>query len=267
MISKGRKWSWETPPPPIPSTEIKRIVTADVVVIGAGLAGMVATLAAQEAGATPILIEKNGTFSARGYHNTAFGSKLQGKLGININYRKVVRDWIAWAQGRLNEDLLWLFAKKSGACMDWLIDIAEAGGMSVGIWDGYYKGPEYTEYPVCHLFYVPNKPIDSWNYNLGKILEKTIIDRGIQIHYNMPVARLIKEGDGPVTGLYAGTPGDYTQYNANSVIITTGDYSGNSEMLERYNPFALQVDAQLYFPQSSNLGEGHKLAMWVGGVM
>lgn len=264
----GQKRSWENPPASIPASEIEKIIDTDVLVVGAGLAGMVAALSANEAGANVILIEKNETFSARGFHNTAFGSKLQKKLGIQIDYRMIIRDWIAWAQGKLDERLLWLFAKKSGACMDWLIDIAEAGGMSVGIWDGYYKGPNYTEYPVTHQFYVPNKPECSWNFGLATILEKTLKDRDISIHYNMPAIRLLRDSDGPVTGAIAGRPGRYIQYNAHKgVILTTGDYSGDREMLERYNPFALQVDAQIYYPQATNVGDGHKMAMWVGGAM
>ncbi|MDH7478841.1 MAG: FAD-dependent oxidoreductase, partial [Syntrophomonadaceae bacterium] len=267
-ISSNSKWSWEKQPAPIPASEITRTIDIDVVVIGAGLSGMCAALAAKEAGAAPILIEKNSTFSARGSHNAAFGSKLQHKLGININYRRVIRDLVAWAQGRLKEELLWLFARKSGACMDWLIDIAEAGGMQVGLWDGYYKGHEYTEYPVTHIFYVPGKPDDSWNYGLAKVMESTIKSRGIQIHYNTPAVRLIREGGGPVTGVIAGTPGNYTRYNTSrGVIIASGDYSSNREMLKRYNPFALQADAQIYFPQTTNVGEVHQIAMWVGGAM
>lgn len=264
----GDKWSWETQPPPISAAEIKKTFDLDIVVIGAGLAGMVASLAAEEAGAVPILIEKNQTFSARGFHNAAFGSRVQEEMGIRIDYREVIRRWVAWAQGKLDEDLLWQFARKSGACMDWLIDIAESGGMQVGLWDGYYKGPNYTEYPVTHMFYVPGQPECSWNYGLSTILEKTVQSRGIEVHYNMPAVRLIREENGTVTGVIAGRSGDYTQYNASKgVIITTGDYASDMEMLERYNPFALQADAQLYFPQATNFGEGHKIAMWAGAAM
>ena len=264
----NKKWSWETPPAPIPASEIIKTVDTDVVVIGAGLAGMCAALAVKEAGATPILIEKNGTFSARGFHNAAFDSKLQQEMGIQVNYRQVIREWIRWAQGRVDEELLWLFARKSGSCMDWLMDIAEAGGMKVGLWDGYYKGPDYTEYPVTHIFYIPGKPDDSCNFGLGRILEKNLKDNGIDIHYSMAAARLIREKDGPVTGVIAGAPGRYTQYNiSKGVIITTGDYTSNMEMLERYNPFALEADAQVYAPQVTNVGEGHKIAMWAGGAM
>ncbi len=267
-MAQNNKWSWETQPLPIPAAEIKKTVNTDIVIIGAGLTGMVAALSAKEAGSTPIIIEKNGYFSARGSHNAAFGSKVQQKLGIEINYREVIRAWIAWAQGKLDEDLLWEFARKSGACMDWLIDIAENGGLEVGIWDGYYKGSYYTEYPVAHIFHVPGRPDKSWNYGLAKILEQTVQSRGIEILYNLPATRLIRDGNGPITGVIAGHPNNYTQYNIDKgVIIATGDYASNTEMLERYAPYALQVDAQLYFPQVSNMGEGHIMAMWVGAAM
>lgn len=262
------KWSWDTPPDSIPAAEISQTIETDIVVIGCGLAGMVAALAAQEAGAAPVIIEKNWNFSARGSHNAAFGSKIQHKMGIEVDYPQVIREWVRWAQGRLDERLLWLFARKSGACMDWLVDIAEANGMSAGIWDGYYKGPDYTEYPVTHIFYVPGKPEDSWNYGLAKVLERTVLARDIAIYYNTPAVRLIRDGDGPVTGVIAGNPGSYNQFNARrGVIITTGDYASDIEMLQRYNPFALEADAQIYCPQVTNVGEGHKIAMWVGGAM
>ncbi len=268
MNTPNNKWSWEKQPLPIPVEEIKKTVEADIVVIGAGLAGMVAALSAREAGAKPIIIEKNWTFSARGFHNAAFCTKVQQKLDIKVDYRQVIRDWVRWSQSKADEVMLWRFARKSGACMDWLIDIAEAGGMQVGIWDGYYKGPDYTEYPVTHMFYIPGNPDISWNYGLSKILEKNIKSQGIEIHYNMPAARLIRDEQGPVTAVIAGKPGNYTRYNASrGVIIATGDYASDMEMLERYNSFALEADAQVYFPQETNVGEGHKIAMWIGAAM
>ena len=41
----------------------------------------------------------------------------------------VVRRWINWAQGRVKEPLLWEFAHKSGACFDWLYDLATKKGL------------------------------------------------------------------------------------------------------------------------------------------
>ncbi len=270
------KWSWETKPDPIPASEIKKTVDTEVLVIGAGLAGTVASLSANEAGAKVVLIDKNDTWAARGGHITAFGTKLQKELGISVDYRQVIRRWVYWAQGRCKEDLLWLFAEKSGACFDWVRDQVEPRGLKIAMWDGYFKGPDYTEYPVTHFFYQDGTDFMYQNGNIEgagngvllPILEEIIKEKGIEIHYKTPAVQLIREGDGPVTGIVAGEAGNYTQYNASKgVIIATGDYASDQEMVERYDPFALQADSQIYFPNKCNTGDAHKMAMWAGGAM
>jgi fumarate reductase flavoprotein subunit len=245
-------------------------------VIGVGLAGTCAALAAQEAGAKVTMIDKNDVWAARGGHITAFGTKLQQQMGIEVDYRQVIRRWVYWAQGRCKEDLLWLFAEKSGACFDWVVDMVEPRGLKVALWDGYFKGPDYTEYPVTHFFYQDGTDFiyqdgvieGAGNGVLLPILEEIIKERGIEIHYKTPAVQIIREGNGPVTGLIAGEAGNYTQYNASKgVIIATGDYASDKEMVERYDPFALQADSQIYFPNKCNTGDLHKQAMWVGGAM
>ncbi len=272
----GTKWSWETKPDPIPASEIKKTVDADVVIIGAGLAGICASLGAVEQGAKVVIIEKNDTWAARGGHITAFGSKLQKEMGINNNYRQIIREWIAWAQGRIDEDLLWQFGQKSGACMDWVIDMVTPRGLKTAMWDGYYKGPDYTEYPVTHFFleddtdflYIGGNADKIGNIVLVRELEAIAKEKGVQIDYGTPAVQLVREGDGPVTGVVAGEAANYIQYNGKGgVIIATGDYASNDEMKERFDPFSLRADAQIYFPNKCNTGEGMIMAMWAGGAM
>lgn len=57
-------WSWEKPVEPIPEAEVKKTVEVDVVVIGAGLAGVAAAVAAREEGAEVALIEKTKSWGA-----------------------------------------------------------------------------------------------------------------------------------------------------------------------------------------------------------
>ena len=70
------------------------------------------------------------------------------------------------------------------------------------------------------------------------------------------------------TAIITGKKGNYTQYNASKgVIIATGDYASNREMVKRYSPFTLRADAQIYFPNKCNTGDGHIMALQAGGDM
>jgi fumarate reductase flavoprotein subunit len=76
------KPSWETLPAPIPTSEIKNTVTTEVVVIGAGVAGVVTALSAAEGGAKVVVLEKLRQFSARGFDIAAIDSRVQIKMGL-----------------------------------------------------------------------------------------------------------------------------------------------------------------------------------------
>lgn len=259
---------WDKPVAPIPSSEIKKTVDTDVLIIGCGLAGLITAVSAREEGVKKvIIIDKNRTFAARGIHNAAFGSKIVKEHGINVDYRQVVREWIRWAQGRVNEDLLWLYAKKSGACMDWFIDQVSTKDITVGLWDEYFKGPDYTEYPVTHIFTSAKTKVRG-NPVIVEAMEAIAKEKGVEINYQTPAVQLVRIGDGRVTGVIAGRPGNYTRYNASKgVVIATGDYASNKQMCGIYAPIANMADSQIYFPNKCNTGDGHIMAMQAGGSM
>lgn len=269
-------WSWEKPAPEIAPEQIKKIINVDVAVIGAGLAGFAAALSAAQEGAKTVVIEKTRSWSARGGHITGFGTRLQNELGVKIDAPEIVRRLISWGQGRMDERLLWMFARKCGACVDWAEELANKNGAKMTLWEGYYKGPTYTEFPVTHFFY--NKDV-SLDYTYGNstgignvvimpIFEKELKALGVDILYRTPAVKLIRGADGRVTGLICGKPGNYTQINASKgVILATGCYASNEEMRKRWSPYSLRVDAQIYFPTKSNTGDGHIMAMQVGGAM
>ncbi|MEG1827437.1 MAG: FAD-binding protein, partial [Gordonibacter sp.] len=122
------EWTFMTPPADIGSDQIKSTEDVDVLVVGCGFAGAVASVAAAEAGAKTLCIDKCDTWSGRGGHITAYGSKIVKQYAgegwfKEADYAHVVRRLIEWATGRVKEPLMWQFAKKSGACMDWLVDL------------------------------------------------------------------------------------------------------------------------------------------------
>jgi fumarate reductase flavoprotein subunit len=84
---EDKKYSFETPPPPIAEEQIQSTVSSEIVVVGAGTAGLHAALAASHSGAKVTLIEKMAVLQARGGDNTAINSKIHKKLGIEIDKR------------------------------------------------------------------------------------------------------------------------------------------------------------------------------------
>jgi len=278
------KYSFEEPPPPIPQEQIKAVTSADIVVVGAGTAGVVAALSAAQAGAKVVLIEKTATVQGRGGDNTAINSRLHKKLGIEIDRDRVVAELMRRGEGRLDVSLLYLWANNSGKVMDWITDIMEAEGLqtylivpdrhdketsTIDKWPnptGFPPGWNYlservVEFPTCHR---PGSPAEGQAAWL-RVIEKNAVKSGVKVHYNTKAVQLVRDGaKGQVTGVVAqNNEGDYIHFAANrGVILCTGDYGYNREMVAKYCP-----QMQLPCIVSTSMGEGHQMAMWIGAVM
>lgn len=274
------EWSFTKPPADIAESEIKNTEETDVLVVGCGFAGAIASTAAAEQGAKVLCIEKGSSWSGRGGHITAYGSKIVKQYAEEgwfkeADYSHVVRRLIEWATGRVKEPLMWEFAKKSGACMDWLVDLVADSGLHPTLWAGFYKGPDYTEEPITHFFYDDTTDfvyLDGVSTGLGmSVLIPAVIEKGqkfgAEYRYDTPCARLLRDGEGPVTGAIVGSEGNYTKITAKSVIIASGDYLDDDEMRSRYQPFTWHADSRLYIPFNISTGDLHKQTLWIGGAM
>lgn len=253
--------SFMTPPPPISADQITETVTADVVVIGAGVSGLMAGLAAVEEGAKTIILEKSATFNARGGHNAALGSKLQKAEGIDYDKGEVVRKLAKWGSNKVDQRLLMLWANNCNDAIDYLIDMAEEQGIEVTTWGNDIPDAYYSEYKTVHMFGGMDEKI------LAGMIEKAYLDKGGEIRYETPAAQLVRESGGRITGVIAGAEGSYIQVNADKgVVLCAGDYGNNPEMVQRYCPKAMDIDMNVYAP-AVNTGDGHKMALWIGAAM
>lgn len=273
-------WDFLKIPDDIPDSEITGTEEWDVLVIGCGFAGAVASTSAAEKGAKVLCIDKGESYSARGGHITAYGSKIVKQFAEQgyfkeADYAKVVRRLVEWATGRVKEPLHWEFARKSGACMDWLCDTLEPAGLHATMWNGYYKGPDYTEVPITHFFYDDTTDfvyLDGVSHGLGMdVVVPAVIDAGtklgVEYRYSTPSIRLLRKDNGPCTGAIVGEEGAYTQINAGAVIVAAGDYLDDNEMRSFYNPFTYNADSRLYIPKGISTGDVDKQVLWIGGAM
>jgi fumarate reductase flavoprotein subunit len=281
----NKKESFEVPPPPIPAEDIKETFSTEIVVIGAGTSGKAAALSAAEAGAKVIQIDKHTTFRWSGGHIAAIGSRLQKKLGIEIDKDDVCLQLMKWAGNKPDQRFYRLWADNSGAVMDWLLDIIDPLGIETIMYqapfpEGFdWRQEYYPEFPTCH--WQPDGP--NMRLNHGRLLN-AIQDRslklGVDIRYQTRAVQLVRKGNGRVTGVIArGKEGNYIQFNARkAVILCTGDYGSNPAMMQKYCPIAADVarENNIYMnnpwnpieaPEPLNVGDGHQMAMWIGAVM
>jgi fumarate reductase flavoprotein subunit len=262
-IVPERIYHFEIPPEPIPKGHIKKHISTEIVVVGAGIAGLGAALSAAEAGAKTVLVEKMATVQARGHDNAFIGSRLQEKLGIQIDKDEVILNLMKYGANKPNQRLIRMWAEGSGETADWLMDMTDAAGLEVIIKQhppppSFNNATEYyPQYQVTH-HYRNELPV-------AKCLLDNALRKGVVPYFRTRARQLLRKEKGRVTGVIAqNAAGEYLQFNATkAVILCTGDYGNNAEIMAKYCPQTWYLAPTIL----TSTGDGHMMAMWIGAVM
>lgn len=245
---------------PEPITDIAETKDYDVVIVGAGASGVPAAITAREAGATVALIQKESTAISQG--NTATGILLDtsDRAGVEAVVSRLIKDH----QYRGKREQVELWAKNSGECITWLLDLATAQGAQISDstmkWTAAIK--EVNGYPMDYLSidFGP-KP-----YNTGngmQVLAEYAASQGVEVFYDTEAKQLVGDASG-VTGVIAETADGNVQFNAaKGVILATGDYQNDDDMMAYYLPDLQNLGRK----QMNKTGDGHKMAVWAGGAI
>lgn len=234
---------------------VKEELNCDVVVIGAGAAGSAAALSASEAGANVIIIEKTATVSGAG---TMAGALFADKSDLQIQANKVVDpewfyeqyvgDSLYFANARLVTNIV----QNSAETVNWLVE----NGVNLAVLDSGH-GAQYNHVGM---------PATAHGYlDGGKVAIETLLDQivanGGQVMYETKGESLIMNENNEVAGVIATTgDGRELHINANSVVIATGGYAGNAEMMKEQ--FGEKAGVGLV---ASATGDGIKMA-WQAGA-
>ncbi|MDR0347398.1 MAG: FAD-dependent oxidoreductase [Coriobacteriales bacterium] len=268
--SQGIQASWSTPPAPIEEASITETIQTEVLVIGGGNAGQYAACAAAEAGAKVLVLEKNSSIgTTQRYAIGAVDSRYQLEKGIHIDKRDLVETLCQYASHRCDQRLIKLWADKSGEVIDWLGDVLAEVEPSVSVHietdTGNSSHGNYKTFATWHNVQTSDECLLSLDFVGQKLLKL-----GVEVMTETPMLRLEREGDksGRVTGVIAqDKDGNYIRVNASKgVILCTGGYASNEEMMREANPLVANNCTTLLMPGALNAGDGIKAAVWVGAV-
>lgn len=167
------KWSFEIAPEPIADDQVAQTYVADIVVVGAGLAGVVTAVSAAEAGASVILVTASSTAISRGGSNFGLNSVYQQEKGIQLSDDQT-REMIhteQQLQSMLVDGQKWsYFFNNSTEFINWEIEKLTAKGLNVSLEPGYTDPMGTLTVPACsHNFWDEEHP---WGFMSGAPLQR-----------------------------------------------------------------------------------------------
>ncbi len=201
---------------------------ADVVVVGGGLAGLSASVSAAESGADVILVEKmaslGGASITCGGELLAAGTDMQKEQGIQDSSQALAEYWIGKGEGHVDEEMLRTIADASPETLHWLKDRGvEFGGVTFS-----YNYP--SQEPLRN-----HKTADEKGTGFILPMTEAAEKAGVEILLETPAVELIQE-DGRVKGVICENEGRKVEIAAKSVILATGGFANNQELVEEYCP-------------------------------
>lgn len=273
----------------------EQTLEADVVVVGAGGAGMTAAITAAQAGKTVVLLEKTSmaggnSVRATGGMNAAktewqdtneftedagvektlstaaetypeladlvatvqaqYDAYKANPTGYFDSVELFILDTLVGGKNLNNYDLVETLASNSASAIEWLSTIG-ADLHNVGSFGG--ASVKRIHRPVD----AEGKTISVGSY-LIPILQKACEDNGVQIIFNAPATEILM-ADGAAVGVKAE---GYT-VNAKSVVLATGGFGANLEMVAELKP---ELDGFVTTNAPGITGDGIKMAEAVGAA-
>ena len=252
-------------------------VSTDVVVAGAGAAGLAAAVSARDHGAAVIVVEENYDIGGHamlsgGRVQLGGGNAMQKQHGIEDSPDKVYEDWVTYRRGdaRYNDrELVRTFADECVPTFQFLLD------NGVTFIDKPIITPDAATVPrvfVTHEWHVPAEVVAPRRNRNGSGLVRRLAEsarkKGVQILLKHELTRIVREPGGRVLGVVVRANGKDIAIEAKKgVIVATGGHTGNVNFRRMFDPRLTEEYQQAGMPFSEQGADGEIAAMEVGAAL
>ncbi len=229
-------------------------ISCDVIIVGAGGAGMSAALKVNELGYTAIVIDKQafvgGATAMSSSSALAQGTRVQAENGVIDSPELCMQELLVVGDYENDATPTWLLARYSGEAIDWLND-------DMGVLFNESVGSASAEYSVGRA----RTSVTGSGAGLCEDLKNKLEEKGVRLILNTRAYELT-DTDGVVDGVLARdvNTGKEYRFHAKAVLLATGGYC--------YSDY---IDPSLLsLPNSgskANTGDGIEMALPYGAVL
>jgi len=248
-------------------------VTADVVVVGMGLAGVTASMSALDEGATVVAVEKMGAAGGSSRYSggfiTAFETETQLSQGFTMTADDFVQSYYAQQDAsvkaeEIDREAISAMIHRSAADIDFLNS------------HGITLNPNPTDFGagIGYWFFPAERtgPFDGHAAGADHILKgiaRLNENENFSIYYNAPAVEILTDDAGNITGvLCERTDGSKLTVNAKSVVLSSGGWAASPEMMARFCPDFPQEWVLPYTTSNmGNTGDGITMAEALGAAV
>lgn len=281
LATTGEAWYGS---PADPATfDVVDTVDCEVLVCGLGAGGITATAAAAEKGMNVIAIEKGAGHGSIKSDIGVIGTRIDT---VEVDPFQMLNEHTRYTNGWCDPRVTRVWATESGATFDWISDsIAEFGATPYfeydvdegthGVWPVYptdhgfhYTYTEEEQAKADAAVAESGDPAAAQGIlpQVGDYMLKKAEEWGADLRYETPFVQLAQDENGKVTGAYAKTGDGYVLFNASKgVILATGGYEANPDLLAELNPDAAAIGG-VSMTQAGCEGDGIKAGIWAGGM-
>lgn len=281
LATTGEAWYGS---PADPATfDVVDTVDCEVLVCGLGAGGITAAAAAAEKGMNVIAIEKGAGHGSIKSDIGVIGTRIDT---VEVDPLQMLNEHTRYANGWCDPHVTRVWATESGATFDWISDsIAEFGATPYfeydvdegthGVWPVYptdhgfhYTYTEEEQAKADAAVAESGDPAAAQGIlpQVGDYMLKKAEEWGADLRYETPFVQLAQDENGKVTGAYAKIGDGCVLFNASKgVILATGGYEANPDLLAELNPDAAAIGG-VSMTQAGCEGEGIKAGIWAGGM-